>query len=188
MFFTSYKREPSISPQYLLNNRYQRIHYEFLNSMELFIAGHEYGHIISGHLNNNSFKRKIKNVDIDVVKTNWEEEFEADSIGLNLLINSLDSSNFSPFCYLGAELFFTLLDIDERVFTFFKSGIELEDSGSESHPPVNERKKYIRQYFNDGLKGDDKLAYLRFSSYLDEIITILWTRLKDEIFSYSKKM
>ena len=187
MFFASYKREPTETPQYFIDNKYQRIHYEFLNSMELFIAGHEYGHIIAGHLNNNVLKRKVKNSDIDIIQTNWKEEYEADAIGLNLMINSLDKSNFSPFCYLGADLFFSFLDIDERVYTFINHGYEQVDIGSDSHPPVNERKKYIRQYFNDGLKGDDKLAYMGFSSYIDDIIETLWERLKNEIVSFSTK-
>lgn len=187
MYNTSFLGEPSKTKQYFIEPLYTNLYLQFLNSFEIFVAGHEFGHIIAGHLNNSSSIKTICKKEIDLIETNWKEEFEADAIGLNILINSLDSTNLSPFCYAGADLFFSLLDIDERVYNFIKKGVDKKDEGSQTHPPAGERKKHIRYYLNNVLKDADKDAYNMFVDFLDMLIEKHWLRMKNDIIKEFKR-
>jgi hypothetical protein len=180
-YYTIYKGFPSNAKQYFIQSSHQKLFYELLNSFELFIIGHEYGHVLAGHLSNKVFIRKISGVNINIIETNWKEEFEADSIGLNLLLNSLDKSNLGPFCYLGPEIFFIFLDLIDRISSYLNEGLEISDAGSITHPPSVDRKLAIREYLNNSLKSDDYIAYRMVSDFVNDIANTLWNKLKNKI-------
>jgi hypothetical protein len=57
---TIFKGHPSETRQYFIQPTHQKLYYELLNSFELFIIGHEYGHVIAGHLNNKTCIKKFQ--------------------------------------------------------------------------------------------------------------------------------
>lgn len=175
---TIYKGLPSHAKQYFIESSRQKLFYELLNSIELFIIGHEYGHVLAGHLSNQIFIRKISETNLNVIETNWKEEFEADSIGLNLLLNSLDNANLSPFCYMGPEMFFIFLDLIDRISSYMNGGLEVSDQGSVSHPPSIDRKMAIQDNLKRALSPDDYTAYEILSDFVNNITDMLWNKLK----------
>ena len=84
--------------------------------------------------------------------------------------------------YLGAELFFTFLDIDERAHNLFSSGKEKHSSGSESHPPTLERRKRIRIALKNSLPANHIESYEYLSFFLENVLEALWDNLKKQLF------
>ena len=78
-----------------------KLHYELLNSLELFIVGHEYGHIFAGHLDNAILVKSMFGDDeFSKIIPDWQMEYEADFYGVNLLVNLGESRNLLPFSIL----------------------------------------------------------------------------------------
>ena len=170
-----YLGEPNKTQQYFLDKTYQRLHYELLNSLELFVVAHEYGHISAGHLENTNNVKSITNEnERSIILPDWEEEYEADEIGLFLLLNSLDKESMFPFSYLGPELFFTILDLDERACSLYSEGKEKRILDNETHPPSFERRNKIRNLLKKNIPKNHLESYLVASKFLENIIELLW--------------
>jgi hypothetical protein len=173
--------QPNLTQQYYLQEPLGRMQYELLNSLELFVVGHEYGHIYCGHLKETNIIRGIiRNKPVDRISPDWEMEYEADMVGLDLLINSLDNTCFPPFSFMGPELFFTFLDLDERAFSLFSNGEEKRSMGSDTHPPTFERRKRIRQALKSSLPQNHLESYEFVSQFLENIFESLWGNFKIE--------
>lgn len=177
-----YLGHSSKTTQYFLREPFGRLQGELLNSLELFVVGHEYGHIYSGHLNESNISKKV--IDgkiIERISLNWEMEYEADLIGLTLLLNSLEKENLLPFGFLGPELFFTFLDLDERANNLFREGYETRSFGSDTHPPTIERRKRIRQILKNSLPNNHLESYVDFSEFLENVLEALWDNCKERL-------
>lgn len=181
IYHTIYRGLPSKSKPYFIDNSLFKVYFEFLNSFELFIVGHEYGHVLAGHLDGSCSMKKIASYKFNLIETNWNNEYEADSIGLRLLLNSLDNSNLAPYCYVGPELFFLLIDLLSRISSYMINGTEIRDQGSKSHPPAINRKIEIQKHFEHSLNCDDYIGYKMLINLIDSIIEILWENLKSKI-------
>lgn len=174
-----YRGQPTKTKQYNLKEPFGKLHYTLLWSLELFVVGHEYGHICCGHLDEkNIIQLNVKDKTIERVTPDWEMEYEADLSGLTLLLNSLDKNNLAPFSYLGPELFFTFLDLDERAYSLYSNGTETRSKGSDTHPPTIERRKRIRNTLKATLPKEHLESYERLSNFLENVIELLWEQLK----------
>jgi len=174
-----YLGQPNKTEQYYLEESFGKLQYELLNSLELFVVGHEYGHIYAGHLNDtNLITRMVGKKNVERIAPEWEMEYEADMIGLSLLLHSLDEANLPPFSYLGPELFFTFLDLDERAYNLFSEDEEKRSLGTESHPPTFERRRRIRQTLKNSLPKSHLKSYGYLSDFLENIFEALWENFK----------
>jgi hypothetical protein len=161
--------------------RFVNFRVNLINSLELFIVGHEYGHIISGHLENSTTEMlKVNNIDIEGIKLNWENEYEADAIGIKLMLEATKLIGQLPFCYVGADLFFTFLDVHERALALFSTGEECKSIGSDSHPPTAMRREKIKKCIKSNIHEKDIFIYDVFSKFIDNIIEILWNDMKEK--------
>lgn len=171
--------QPNKTKQYFLSDIVGKLHYELLNSLELFIVGHEYGHIFAGHLDKAILvKTMIGDEEFSKIKPDWQMEYEADFHGVNLLVNSDNSRNFLPFSILGPELFFTFIDITERANALIYQGKEVRSSGDDEHPATYDRRISIRDMLNRGLPKDELKAYQVGGQFLENVLEILWRNYK----------
>jgi len=171
--------QPNNTKQYFLPDIVGRLHYALLNSLELFIVGHEYGHIYGGHLDKAiRIKSMIGDDEFSKLKPDWQMEYEADFHGVNLLVNSDESRNLLPFSILGPELFFTFLDITERANALIYEGKEVRSSGDDEHPPTYNRRNSIRDMLNKGLPKDELEAYQIGGQFLENVLEVLWSDYK----------
>jgi hypothetical protein len=110
-------------------------------------------------------------------------EYEADYLGLMLMLKSVgeDVERLPPFCFLGPELFFTFLDIEERSFSFFSLGKDNRSKGSIKHPPTSERRKRIKNYLNQSLPEFHKETYNALSEFLENVLEVLWENVKNDL-------
>lgn len=174
-----YLGQPNKTQQYFLDEPFGKLQYELLFSLELFVVGHEYGHIYCGHLNDNNLIKQLHNgTSIQRISPDWTMEYEADRIGLVLLLHSLTHNNLFPFSFLGPELFFTFLDIDERANNLFANGKEKRSYGSDTHPPVIKRRNRIRYQLKRSLPKEHLESYEVVSAFLENVVELLWENFK----------
>lgn len=176
--------QPNKTQQYYIPEIFLKLNYELLSSIELFIVGHEYGHIYYEHLNDGNIVKHPRRDKIrysERIRPNWIMEYEADTIGLILLLNTINKDSLYPFCLLGPELFFTFLDIEERAINLYKKGIEKRSFGSNSHPPNVERRKRIREQIEIALPKQFLESYKDLSGFLENAIECLWSNYKENI-------
>jgi hypothetical protein len=172
-----FRGEPSKCSKYRLSENLQlTLQFQLLQSMELFVVAHEIGHLYNGDLNNSATSiLHIKNNSYDKILPAWEMEYEADRFGLNLLLHIVGKEGIPPFSYLGPELFFSFLSIDER--TRNVEGNQAFD-GNDTHPPSFERRTRIRKALNELLPQDHLESYSVVSQFLEDILEIHWDNYK----------
>jgi hypothetical protein len=141
------KGRPSSAPRYLLDRQYVQRAFTLRRSMELFILGHEYGHVIFNHHKDPPVVSNIGGQKVNEIKHSWMQEFEADSLGLVLTIAALKQHGIDFYLSCeGAELFFSAIDIISRGRSIINTGQEenrSKDTGS--HPPPANRRMTLRE-------------------------------------------
>lgn len=157
-----------------------------LRATELFIMGHELGHIIKGHLNSDTGNPlQFSDVKGSQMNLNWEKEFEADTVGLFLSIEVLRKENFrEDFCLIGAELHFIISEIVNKAFSIINNGNEHLTPTSNTHPPVEMRRENIRNslksIFNNEQFEDAKF----FPDLIEQVLYSLWDNSKQQFYDY----
>jgi hypothetical protein len=111
-----------------------------LHFAELFVLAHEFGHIIEDHFSTTKvIKVRIKEEDISIFRADWNQEYEADRCGLELMLETVkeksERSLVRASSYLGPDLFFTFLDLIEKIGNFKPT----------SHPPAKLRRENLRK-------------------------------------------
>ena len=175
-----YLGQPNLTRHFFMPEHFGRLQFELLNSLELFVVGHEYGHICCEHLSKaDILHMQFQNRKLNVISPDWEMEYQADGIGLSILLKSIESGSLIPFSFLGPELFFTFLDLDERVNSLFRMKNEKRIFGSSSHPPNVERRNRINDIIlrsiNDTPLGE---YYSLLSKLVENVFEALWENFK----------
>jgi len=117
---------PGAARPYVVENpKTQALFQIFLDSMEHFVIGHEYGHVISKH----DDKTQITDVYGEKVETlhrTWKEEIRADSIGLSLTLHAMRRTRQidATLTFLSVDLFLHMLEIVEKSAWLMMQGTE----------------------------------------------------------------
>lgn len=113
---------PNFAKQYMPKEEIRAFHDMLLISSELFIMGHEYGHVIEGHLDFNSVvSSAIADVSINECLRDWSQELLADLCGIELSIIAAQQRGYSiRVAFAGADMFFgcaQLIDWTHAILT-----------------------------------------------------------------------
>lgn len=121
--------------KYIGNQNYMDFEFEISLSTYLWIAAHEYSHIVLGHLkdNNDISKLHLNGIEVNKIDLNQKQELDADLLGA---IISLESES-SHFIANGIYLVLTCLML---------SYIDTNENYNIDHPPVKDR---INNIFNN---------------------------------------
>lgn len=125
-----------------VNDSYLSFFSQFEESTYLWIAAHEYSHLVLGHLNNErSLSKSLLNDNIEVEKYSfeWQEEYDADLLGAIITMES--KSSF----FLSTSIYFAMNCI--RLGNLYNS-----ESTSTNHPPISSRIKNVFDYFESNYK------------------------------------
>lgn len=125
-----------------VNDNYLSFFNQFTESTYLWMAAHEYSHLVLGHLNNEkNLSKSLLNNEIEVEKYSfeWQEEYDADLLGAIITMES--KSSF----YLSTSIYFAMNCI--RLGDPYNS-----ESTSSNHPPINLRIKNVFDYFDSNYK------------------------------------
>lgn len=147
------------------------------DSMETFIIGHEMGHVTLGHLDGKRALRAVApDLQAEAIEESWQEEFEADFIGMHLMIRSLnrDRKVDVALSYWGADLFFGCVHVVENAVSILTSG-ETVTSASETHPPPKMRQMALRQLLLETVQppsaGEDAA---QLANIVDGVVDRFW--------------
>ena len=152
-----------------------------LFTAEFFIAAHEFGHIVKEH---NKKKRKIFYVNPETTNetTNHDKEYEADQIGLQIVIefNKMHGTPIS-YGYYGIEMFFIIYDIASRALNIYKDRPEETIHENNSHPHYIDRINELRRYLKANISSEMYEASINLADSMREILEYFWDKTKGEI-------
>jgi hypothetical protein len=165
---------------HLLPPGYLHFAYSLVTALEYFVLGHEYAHILNGHLDTTPVRTgALPATEAEALAYSWQQELDADLVGMILSINALiDHERLDmDFGFAGIGLFFDALDVMDRAVALLQTGDEnARQIGS--HPPSELRKQRLREFL-PRMAGDDseraKVA-LGLAEVQGEIIRLLWER------------
>lgn len=142
--------DPGRARQYSLTEQYHVTTSSIIrDSLELFVLGHEYSHIIGGHLT--SAERRLRllpamETEADEIVYDWNQEYEADLIGMTLSLAAMRRRRKMDLAlsFWGIDLFFSGMDVMDRAVSLLRFGEETRIQLG-SHPPNPERRSRLRQ-------------------------------------------
>ncbi len=164
------------------------------NSLEYFVVGHEYAHILLSHLDTTAAcKGVLAAAEAEALAYSWAQEIDADWLGTVLSINAgiAHENRDIDFGFLGISLFFDALDVMDRAVALLQTGDEnARQLGS--HPPSDLRKQRLRDLL-PRLAGDDPAIADRVRRALGlaevqgEIIRLLWDRTRPQLLDLRRR-
>lgn len=189
---------PGRAPRYLLPEVYIQPYWHLLHSMELFVMGHEYGHIIgkhfgdgaSAHARSDHTQRPDSDAlrDHAVIRRNYEKEFEADLKGGSLAIRAMQSHKADvALSFWGADLFFSCLDVVERGLGILRDGREptmprsLDEVTSRTHPPTILRREGLRMALAKNFPAEPEPAPIHLSRLVQQVVDRLWASTRERL-------
>jgi hypothetical protein len=150
--------------------------------LEYFVLGHEYAHILLGHLDASPARKGVlPATEAEVLTYSWQQELAADNLGMVLSINTcIDHEGILGllFGFAGIGLFFDALDVMDRAVALLQTGDKnVRQLGS--HPPSDLRKQLLRDFLPQMAGGkpakvEKAHAALEFADAQGEIIRLLW--------------
>ncbi len=178
---------PLAAPSYLPEERYIHLSDMLRTSMETFVLAHEYGHVVCGHLNSEKTKgQMLGTAEVEEFKTNWNQEFEADVKGLELMLAVRGKQGFDlSLNFWGADLFFACIDMLERAVGILSCG-DPKVGLSATHPPTPLRRESLRQVLRNSLSAEDVKAPLQLSDTLAQVSDTIWSRLEPILYRMHK--
>lgn len=118
------------------------IAYKLASYAEQFVISHEIAHFMAGHIGtplNGCRYRYMINLPIAELSSRWEQEFEADWVGLRILFGRNDPAlqREQVDAYTGADFFLQVMSLFEEL-----AGIPASDT----HPSSKSRLEHMRDY------------------------------------------
>jgi Zn-dependent protease with chaperone function len=184
LFAYLFEGRPGAAPPYIPDPPYSDLASYLRDSLELFVMGHEYGHIIAGHVSAKQLtSTTIGGVRIDEYRRSWEEELVADSIGAALLLPAMTKRvQDLSLCYWGADFFFSCDEIIKRSLSIVITGEEKDEfQVSSSHPPSASRRQALRDTLKQQLPEDRIQAPLAVGRQIEQVIESLWNQTRSSL-------
>jgi hypothetical protein len=162
---------PGKAKRYILQFPRNRPSTVYLESMQLFVVGHEYGHVV--------VREK------DVSFKNYEttsgqlEELFADQIGLRLSALALKKQKIDfPYSLAGPTLYFKADEIIWKACSILKVGHEEPYPLDRTHPAPSIRLRTLREKIKDelGPEAKEAVGMIDLSEKLEWVIDTLWDR------------
>lgn len=144
IFAYTISNHPGYAKQYTPDLTLAAISGLLRHSFELFIIGHEYGHLLLNHLDITHPKVSDKKELIDTALNNWYEEISADTLGAYLAIGAMKGYDFVS-SYAGVDICLITLTILERL----ENELKKKSSGYFTHPPGEFRREMVFQKLSE---------------------------------------
>ena len=105
---------------------------------------------------------------------NWEQEYQADQLGLKLLLEATKKNDY-VLSYCGADLFFSLIDVIQRGVSLVKTGADSVPD-FETHPPTAQRQEKLRHLLQMYVGADRSVPPTGVAFVLQYIVTRLFNQ------------
>jgi hypothetical protein len=135
-----------------------------LHYAEKFIIAHEMAHIICGHLTSDRLTRSVHGDEaVDVYEMNVAQEFEADSVALELTFVDFPPEDRVDDIYVraaiaGVNLVFRTIEVLERLL----------DVRSQTHPPAESRRLEFHSFIWGRYDSRTSIISRKIDSLLDD--------------------
>jgi hypothetical protein len=174
--------QPSRAQPYLPEVHYGRLAEVLRRSMELFVMGHEYAHIILGHLST-AQSTETKLSEAEMLEYSWGQEYEADLMGSSLMMRVMARDGMdASLSYWGCDFFFSAIDVMDKAVSVL-NGEEETAMKLGSHPPTKERREMLRQLLPEMIGEKHANDALGLSRILEDVTDLLWQRTRPVIAS-----
>ena len=171
-----------LTAPYILKHPFSMMAKKLLDSMELFVMGHEYSHMILGHLNENNLCASAlpslqKNTEFH---KSWIQEFEADIKGVQIMSAACQSQGYHFLeSFLGVDFFFICSMLLERGINVLKTGEDElwkfdETEFSSTHPPILFRLNYIHQALKNKFDAKIYEGIMNMNRNIIGVVETLW--------------
>jgi hypothetical protein len=150
-------------------------------SLQYFVLGHEYAHILVGHLDSVAPQRGVLPVvEAEAMAYSWQQELDADWLGMVLSINAgAEHGEMDVFAgFAGIGLFFDALEVMDQAVALLQTGDEnARQLGS--HPPAALRRRRLRDFLPQLLgEGEGTADRLRAATEMadteEHILRLFW--------------
>jgi hypothetical protein len=182
--------DPGIAPQYWLEPVYNQLAAAFRQSMELFLLGHEYGHVVAGHLSQQTPSAAlISDPDVNAFQFSWNQEYEADRYGVVLSMNAMtnhEPQSNAALSYSGSDLLFSAMDVMDRAISLLNYGDEgFRKLGS--HPPSFDRRSKLRTLILERESKEESASIIHFAECNELVVETLWQRTRPILIDFRKR-
>ena len=170
------------APAYIVPEEYFRLHLLFRTGMELFVLGHEYGHILSGHLDKGEYiDKNIAGHKVTEIGYEQSMELLADAVGTKLMMDAMYENYRIGICtsYANAQLFLHALSILEEAAEIIKNVRSIDDG---IHPPLKLRRAALRAFMET--YGEVFQPSLDYASKVESVVEFLWNEIKSDLSIY----
>ncbi len=180
MFFVNGK--PGSASAYTLEDEYFYMSELLRNSLESFAMGHEYGHIISGHLSDktNTHETNFGDNKANEFNKSWEDEYVADFHGAILSSTALQSNSLSlGNSFIGFDFFMMAATFIERCISVLNRGsvvnlVLFPEMSADSHPPAALRMRTFHERLTKNIPESTHFQALDFGKSISNAIDVLW--------------
>lgn len=162
-------------------------------AMTYFILGHEYAHVLLGHLDHPTPKPRAPLVSgVEALGFSWRQEYDADSDGMFASINASTSRGIGiSTSILGICLFFDLVDLTGRAIALLGCGDENAYSLG-SHPPSLLRWNQLTNQLSELADGDpDNAESIRIgleqTKLQGDVVNILWQCIRPVLLEFRER-
>ncbi|MBW8331134.1 MAG: hypothetical protein K0M40_03860 [Prolixibacteraceae bacterium] len=158
----------------------------FQHYMHMFVLGHEYGHLLAGHLSEKKAELcMVGGVQVENQRHSYQEELEADLIGIAFVgsfLRSIGMQNQEEL--IVSSFFLSAADLLQRVISVIYTGFDMNRPVS-SHPPPFGRRWKLQTSLVELLVDDQRAAVavtFRSAKMLEFVLETLWMHSMDEIY------
>ncbi|MER5974317.1 hypothetical protein ABT112_32195 [Streptomyces sp. NPDC002055] len=168
--------EPGRAPQYFASAEVGGLASILRDGLELFVLGHEYGHVLGGHLADGSAPRRLLGTaspDVAEATWSWENEHIADLIGWHLAVSAMTEQGYDvALSHAGVELFFSAYEVLNRALALLIRGVDTVGT-STTHPPAGDRRQLLRINLQQNA-AEHAESTIGLGSGIQEIVDTLW--------------
>ena len=172
-----YAGDPHAAKQYFLSGPAQHVAEILRAGAESFVVGHEYGHIVADHLNpGRVISPQDEPSEIDMPPQAWQDEFEADFLGMALGMQSMARRHLDmALSYAGVDFAFTAIELAERALAVARNGDASARQTSDTHPPAAMRRQMARLGLSNLSPNGDQVESAReLADALETIGELMW--------------
>lgn len=173
---------PHAARQYFLGNPHAYVSSAFLDGIELFIFGHEFGHVVGGHLDIRRFaSQRVGSTEVERINPDWEMEFEADRIGCDLAMGAMREAKVQDsIAFTGIDLFFSAMQLVDQALSVLLHGEVVDAPESATHPPTIMRRDALRAKMKGQLPESELSMVVGFSSSAQVVLDQAWRRIQPQ--------
>jgi hypothetical protein len=171
---------PHAAQQYVLTAPALHLANLWREAGELFVLGHEYGHIVGRHFEQlkPGDQQPLGPTEVEPLPLDWRMEFEADQYGTVLALSAMSAQRkINPtLSFAAIGLVFSVMQVVEKALGVMTGDAVPPHTKRDSHPPFADRLGVLVASLKRLLRDDDETyaGAVELASTVDSVVAVLW--------------